>query len=399
MKILGIETSCDDTGLAILTIEGPCFPPTIKIEVNSVSSQIEIHRPWGGVVPNLAKREHQKNLIPLFKETLLKIDQLHSGKFALASAKRKKLAVVFNKNPEWQQEFLKFVQSYLPPKIDLITVTQGPGLVPALWTGVNFSQALSLSWNIPLVPVNHLEAHLLSCWLPNNHFIAKPVYPLIALIVSGGHTQLILVKGFNHYQLLGETRDDAAGECFDKTARVLGLSYPGGPPIAQAAKKWQTVIKDQIKDIPREILEIKLPRPMLFAKNFDFSFSGLKTAVFYLDQKLPQSIKKSVFYPLKMADEIQRAINDVLIKKTLKATRTYQAKAIVLGGGVSANQQLRERLKKQSQENNLLFFRPSLGLAMDNAAMIALTGYCHQKTALTTEQIPLLQADANLSLA
>jgi len=125
----------------------------------------------------------------------------------------------------------------------------------------------------------------------------------------------------------------------------------------------------------------------------------LKTAVFYLDQKLPQSIKKSVFYPLKMADEIQRAINDVLIKKTLKATRTYQAKAIVLGGGVSANQQLRERLKKQSQENNLLFFRPSLGLAMDNAAMIALTGYCHQKTALTTEQIPLLQADANLSLA
>lgn len=398
MKVLGIETSCDDTGLAILTMEGSGFPPAIKIETNLVSSQIEIHRPWGGVVPNLAKREHQKNLIPLLKESLTEINQLQSGKLILNQEQKGKIATIFCQNTEWHQEFLKFIQTHLPPEIDLLAVTQGPGLAPALWTGVNFAQALSLSWNIPLVPVNHLEAHLLSSWLPNNHLIQKPVYPLVALIVSGGHTQLILVKGFNHYQLLGETRDDAAGECFDKTARVLGFSYPGGPPIAQAAEKWQTIVKAQRENIPQEILEIKLPRPMLHTKNFDFSFSGLKTAVVYLDQKFPSSLKKSIFYPLKMADEIQQAINDVLIKKTITAVQAYKVKTIILGGGVSANQQLRKRLEKHSQENHYLFLKPSLTMAMDNAAMIALTGYSHPKKAQASKPVSLLQANPNLSL-
>lgn len=217
------------------------------------------------------------------------------------------------------------------------------------------------------------------------------------MIVSGGHTQLILANRFNHYQLLGETRDDAAGECFDKTARLLGLGYPGGPPIAQAAEKWQTVISQPEKNISAAIEDISLPRPMIQAKNFDFSFAGLKTAVSYLHQRLPSAVKNSSFYPLKMADEIQRAINDVLLKKTIKAARDFRAKGIVLSGGVSANQQLRERLAEKCRENHLLFFLPPLRFTMDNAAMIALTGYCHRSKAKTLSRLPELQAEAGLS--
>ena len=227
--------------------------------------------------------------------------------------------------------------------------------------------------------------------------VLAPDYPLVALIVSGGHTQLILVKKFGQYHLLGETRDDAAGECFDKTARVLGLKYPGGPPIAQKAEKWDTITKEE--KIPPIIQNITLPRPMIYAKNFDFSFSGLKTAVSYLDQKLPPKIKKSPFYPLKMANEIQKAINDVLVKKTIKAARLYQAKSIVLSGGVSANQQLRKRLAQQCQLLNINFFKPDLADAMDNAAMIALTSYYHQDQAQQGKTVLDLQAEANLSLS
>ena len=397
MNILGIETSCDDTGIAILEIKGEKFPPETKIIANLVSSQVAVHRPWGGVVPSLAKREHQKHLLPLLKEALKQFGQFDKQKIILDKEQIAGLKNLFERNPQWGKEVLDFLQTSRPPKIDFIAVTQGPGLAPALWTGVIFAQALSFAWKIPLVPVNHLEAHILSCWLPQpNYSPQKPNYPLIALVVSGGHTQLILVKQLNHYQIIGETRDDAAGECFDKTARVLGLGYPGGPPIAQAAKKWQNISKSQRAKIPTAIQEIKLPRPMIYAKNWDFSFSGLKTAVFYLDQKLSPKIKESPFYSLKMADEIQKAINDVLVKKTMKAVQFYQAKGIVLGGGVSANQQLKERLQKECQQKGLSFFKPSLSYAMDNAAMIAFAAYFHQRESLSDRQVLQLQAEANL---
>ena len=396
MYILGIETSCDDTGIAILEIKGKEFPPETKIITSLISSQVAIHRPWGGVVPSLAKREHQKHLLPLLQEALEEFPQWDNQNIVLSKKQISVLENLFQRNPQWGKEFLGFIQTTHRPKIDFIAVTQGPGLAPALWTGLIFAQALSFAWEIPLIPVNHLEAHILSCWLPQeNYHPQKPIYPLIALVVSGGHTQLILVKSFGHYKILGETRDDAAGECFDKTARVLHLGYPGGPPIAQAAEKWQNISKEQKEKIPSLIRDIQLPRPMIYAKNWDFSFSGLKTAVSYLDQKLPPTIKKSPFYPLKMADEIQKAINDVLLKKTVKAAQTYHAQSIVLSGGVSANQQLRERLEKQCRLANLRFLKPVLSYAMDNAAMIALTGYYHRSEAL--KNIISLEAKANLS--
>ena len=399
MNILGIETSCDDTGVAILKIQGQHFPPQTKIIANLISSQVAVHRPWGGVVPNLAKREHQKHLLPLLQKALQQFGQFQKRKIVLQEKERAILEPLFQRNPHWGEEVLAFLQISPPPKIDYLAVTQGPGLAPALWTGIIFAQALSSVWKIPLIPVNHLEGHILSCWLPQSNQTPKiPNYPLVALVVSGGHTQLVLVKDFGHYQILGETRDDAAGECFDKTARVLKLGYPGGPPIAQAAKKWQNISKKEKAKIPLAIREIKLPRPMIYAKNFDFSFSGLKTAVFYLNQKLSPKIKKSPFYPLKMADEIQKAINDVLVKKTIKAAQFYQAKGVVLGGGVSANQQLKERLQKECQLQGLSFFKPSLAYAMDNAVMIAFAAYFHQKEALSSKQILQLQANANLSL-
>jgi N6-L-threonylcarbamoyladenine synthase len=398
MKVLGIETSCDDTGIAILEIVGTHFPPSIKIESNLVSSQVEIHRPWGGVVPNLARREHRKNLLPLLKETLAKIDLLQTEERNIPKKEEKELALLFSREEDWFQEIIAFLKNYGKPKIDLIAVTQGPGLAPALWTGINLAQALSLSWNIPLIPVNHLEGHLLSSWLPiEGNSPSKPTLPLISLVVSGGHTQIVLVENFFQYQLLGETRDDAAGECFDKTARLLDLGYPGGPPIAQAAKKWQTVVKEKAEKIPEIIKEISLPRPMIYTKNFDFSFAGLKTAVSYLHQKLPSHLKKSPFYSLKMADEIQRAINDVLIAKTIKAAKEFLAKGVTLSGGVSANQQLRERLARKCQENNLRFFQPPLSFSMDNAAMIALAGYCHRSSATNPQQTPSLQVNNHLS--
>ena len=398
MYILGIETSCDDTGIAILEIKGKKFPPKIKVITSLISSQIAVHRPWGGVVPSLAKREHQKHLQPLLQEALKQFNQFDNQKFVLDKEQIPVLENLFQRNPQWGKEFLQFIQTTQRPKIDFIAVTQGPGLAPALWTGVIFAQALSFAWKIPLIPVNHLEAHILSCWLPQKeHLAPTPTYPLIALVVSGGHTQLILVKSFGHYKVLGETRDDAAGECFDKTARVLGLGYPGGPPIAQSAQKWQNISKDQKDKIPSTILEIKLPRPMIYAKNWDFSFSGLKTAVSYLDQKLNPKIKKSPFYPLKMADEIQKAINDVLVRKTMKAAQTYRAKGVALSGGVSANQQLRERLQRECRLANLQFFQPILSYAMDNAAMVAFAGYYHQKNALKTKTLLHLQAKADLS--
>ena len=342
---MAIETSCDDTCIAIIEAKGKKSPPSFKILSNIISSQVKIHAKYGGVFPSLAKREHLKNL-PL----------------VLNKALRKAKA----------------------PKIDLIAVTAGPGLEPCLWTGINFAQGLAKKLNLPIIPINHIEAHIFANFIKKS----KVAFPAICLVISGGHTQLILMKGFGEYKIIGETRDDAAGECFDKSARILGLGYPGGPIISKLAKLS-----------PRKKIPVNLPRPMIYQKNYDFSFSGLKTAVLYDFKSRPKKTRESKNYKRAMAKEVQQAIIDVLILKTIKAAKEHRAKSIILGGGVSSNDELRkqfkEKVKKEIPDCN--FQIPEPQFCTDNAVMIAATGYFHQ-TKEKKGETKALEADANLTL-
>lgn len=338
MKILGIETSCDETAAAVLNIEDGKF----TILSNIVSSQIELHREYGGVYPMLAKREHEKNLPMVVKEAL----------------KKAKLSTT-------------------KPDIDAIAVTIGPGLSPCLWTGLNKATELAFKWGIPLIPTDHMEGHLLVSLL---NVDTKNIFPAIGLTVSGGHTQLVLIKAIGDYSLIGETRDDAAGECFDKTARILGLPYPGGPEISKKADESSNI-------------KVSLPRPMLYTKDYDFSFSGLKTAVLYQAKKHTITLP----YVRAMAKEIQQAIIDVLLKKTKRAALEYQAKSIIIGGGVIANKELRAQFQKTFK--NIPLFIPPVELCGDNAVMIGVAGYYRFKKGAIAKNMKELKALPNLRFA
>lgn len=340
MKILAIETSCDETAISILQINSGKF----KILSNIVSSQVKIHAKWGGVVPSLAKREHLKNLPLILKK-------------ALKEAKIK-----------------------TPPKsIDLIAVTAGPGLEPALWTGINMAKELAAKWKKPLLPINHMEGHLFSVFLKENksfkfsaHGGPALSWPAIILLVSGGHTELILISAPGRpalgwkYKLLGSTRDDAAGEAFDKVAKMMKLGYPGGPIVAKLASNY------------RGRTSLVLPRPMINDNSptgkYDFSFSGLKTAVLYKLKEFPKitaSIKKE------MCHEFQQAVIDVLIAKTMRAVREHNAKTILIGGGVAANNELRRQFEKVANncDSKYMLLLPEMKFTGDNATMIALAAY------------------------
>jgi N6-L-threonylcarbamoyladenine synthase len=370
MIILGIETSCDETAIGILEAKKTKAGFFIKPLNNTISSQIKIHKKYGGVVPMLANREHTKNIPIVFKKALR--ETFGSEKNAVS-------------------------------KIDLITVTKGPGLILSLLIGVNFAKTLAWFWEKPIIGINHLEGHLFSFLLPEiknaktktlNIQNAKLMFPAVCLLISGGHTQLIYTKKFGDYKIIGETRDDAAGECFDKGARILGLDYPGGPAIAQEAEKYR------IQNTRYRIQ--KLPRPMINSQNYDFSFSGLKTALLYLTQEINSPTEKKKLTPL-LAYELEEAITDVLIAKTIKATKDLKAKSIILAGGVSANQRLREKFQEKLQNKefrNINFYAPLLEYTTDNAIMIALTGFFHyldhpHKKFWKWEKI---QAEANLRL-
>jgi N6-L-threonylcarbamoyladenine synthase len=346
MIILSIETSCDDTSVAVLRVN-ESTPPKFKILSNIISSQVELHAQYGGVFPSLAKREHQKNL-PIVCEKAIK------------EAKN--------------------------PKIDLIAVTNGPGLELCLWIGVNFAKELAKKIKTPLISVNHIESHILANFISGNK---KNLFPAISLIVSGGHTQIILVKDFGQYQILGETRDDAAGECFDKVARILGLGYPGGPIISKLA---------DLKS-PRISMPMKMPRPMMSQKNYDFSFSGLKTAVLYDFQKRDQNVAKSPTYIQKMCQEVQQAIIDVLISKTIKAAKDFQAKSLILGGGVTANNELKRQFKVKIKKEGLKinFLVPKSIFCTDNAVMVAVAGYYNFISGKISKKD--LEAKANLRIS
>lgn len=369
MKILGIETSCDDTCASVLEIRKN--KPILLSQI--ISSQEKLHNQYGGIFPSLAKREHQKNIIPVLTKALKKADLLKLKKQTRRSpernrramARQRKIQKILERNPELSEYLIPFLQKYQKPKIDKLAVTIGPGLEPCLWVGVNLIKALSFYWDLPVFGVNHLEAHLLSPFIEGNR---PPNFPAIGLIVSGGNTQLVLIKSIGNYKILGETRDDAAGECFDKTARTLGLNYPGGKEISKYAKRFK-----------KSYYNLKLPRPMIYEKNFDFSFSGLKTAVLYDFQKRTRVKKKSPEYIAEMSKEIENAIIEVLISKTLKATEKYKAKSIILGGGVSANKKLQKLMEKECKNKKINCFFPKNTYTCDNASMIALTAVISKK--------------------
>jgi N6-L-threonylcarbamoyladenine synthase len=269
--------------------------------------------------------------------------------------------------------------------------------------GVNFAKALAYKYDIPIIPVNHLEGHITAAFSNNFSRVAgsRPAGPMIALLVSGGHTQLILIEKLGQYRIIGETRDDAAGECFDKVAKLLGLGYPGGPVISAEAERFK---------VKGSKFEVKLPRPMISQNNFDFSFSGLKTAVLYLVQELNRSARPqspsapaSAGPALKnknllrgLCRETQQAIIDVLISKTFKAVEKYKAKTVILSGGVAANKELRKQFEVQSSKLNVKFLTPVKNLCMDNGAMIAMSGWHNRHKA--TKNYSKLTANANLRI-
>lgn len=395
MKILAIETSCDETGISIIEARGG-KKPVLKILSNQLASQAKVHQKFGGVVPNLAKREHQRNLpillIKVLKESkLLKISK---SKFLISkqipNSKFKIINSTLEREPELLKQTLKFLTQYQKPNIDAIAVTCGPGLEPALWTGINFAKALAYFWNLPILKISHMEGHFFSFLLSKkNHntsyIIHNSLFPILALLVSGGHTELVYSPSLLKYKIVGETLDDAAGEAFDKGARLLGLPYPGGAELAKLAEKGNPKAFD-------------FPRPMINSKDLNFSFSGLKTALLYKIQDLKLKTKDTKL-KTDIAASYQQAIIDTLVSKTIKAVRQYQPKSLVLGGGVAANELLRKTIKEKMEKDfpRVRLFLPEKQFTTDNAAMIAFVAYFH---ALKKDFVKpkKLKAQANLGL-
>ncbi len=319
-RVLGIETSCDETAVSILRVQGSA----VRVDKNLVSSQIPIHQMYGGVVPEVAARAHVVELIALLDQAL--------GK------------------------------TYMK-RVDAIAVTHGPGLATALRVGLEAARCLAAVSGKPIVGVNHLEGHIASSWL-NAANRRQWKFPLLALIVSGGHTELIFIKDFCEYSLIGQTRDDAAGEAFDKSAKLMGLPYPGGPQIARAALNGDSSA-------------FALPRPMLHDGAFDFSFSGLKTAVRQTWEAL--SIDQREARRADLAASTQQAIVDVLVTKTILAAHQTKVRGVLLVGGVSANRALRERLGEAIKRDlrGVSFLPSDIRYVTDNAAMIAAAGAWH----------------------
>ncbi|MEK9178296.1 MAG: tRNA (adenosine(37)-N6)-threonylcarbamoyltransferase complex transferase subunit TsaD [Patescibacteria group bacterium] len=326
-KILGIETSCDETGASIVESNGQ----TLRVVSNALSTSIKLHVKTGGIIPESAAREQLKYIIPVLKEAL------QTTKIT---------------NPAKQ--------------IDAIAVTVGPGLIGSLLVGVETAKTLSYIWKIPIIPVNHLYGHIFANFIGEMSNVKSQIskdirFPAIALVVSGGHTDHVLMKNFNDLEWIGGTRDDAAGECLDKVGRLLGLPYPAGAEIEKLAEKGN----------PKRFI---FPSPLIDSKDFDFSFSGLKTAVLREVEAIEQLNNQTI---QDISASVQNAVIKVLVKKTLKAAKEFNARSILLGGGVAANNSLRENFKFQISNFKLdtKLFVPDKKLCTDNAAMIAAAGF------------------------
>ncbi len=352
MRILAIESSCDETALALISKEGD----QIVVEKKLLASQVKTHAIYGGVVPEIAAREHAELVFALLAESGLKYDG---------------------------------------SEVEVIAVTSGPGLIPALRVGVEFGKTLAWAWNKPLVAVNHLEGHVYSVWLNAQN---PPKFPAVCLLVSGGHTELILMKNHGVYELIGMTRDDAAGEAFDKVAKLLNLGYPGGPEISRVAEHGNPEA-------------IHFPRPMIDSPDFDFSFSGLKTAVrnYVAECVTPLLPEQLPGLPGRgsgggrvedIAASFQTAVVDTLVTKTLRAVQTFHPASVILAGGVSANRLLRSTLQQALIETHpdVTFHAPDLSLTGDNAVMIAVAGAFRAEQKEFVDPLTLV-ADANMRLA
>jgi len=384
MIILGIESTCDETGVAIVEWD-PSQDSGLKVLANVIASSVELHKKYSGVVPEVAAREQVRVIIPVVNEALTRafgsIRSNNSYKFGC--------------------------------QIDAIAVAHGPGLVGSLLIGVETAKALALVWNKPLIPINHLMGHVYANWLQpvgsiesvagsknkktKNYKLRTPDFPLVALVVSGGHTDLILMTDHNKYRWLGGTLDDAAGEAFDKVARILGLGYPGGPEIERAAQQLTT---DNGPALPAgRQLTFKLPRPLINSNDFDFSFSGLKTAVVNLVGSKHLRGERSSHLGggrlARIAHEFQQAVCDILVTKTLRAAKKYQVESIVVGGGVAANQRLRSLLTVNGSRLGIPVFFPEKNLSTDNGAMIAAAAFFHpyQINPLKLSAVPGLYFD------
>lgn len=339
INILAIETSCDETAASVLRGDVKSSQPKFKFLSSVVKSQIAIHRKTGGVVPEVAAREHMANILPVTEKAL------HDAKLKLE-------------------------------QIDYIAVTSGPGLVVALIVGTEFAKGLALAASIPLLPTNHMEGHLYSAFAKQPE---KIKFPVLSIIVSGGHTMFVLLKDFKNYKVIGNTVDDAAGEAFDKVARLLKLPYPGGPEISRLAHQGKT--------------DIKFPRPMLNEKNFDFSFSGLKTAVLYYIDKVKTKQALSKQQKADIAMSFENAVGDVITQKALKAVEKYGCKTVALSGGVAANKKLRAELAAMCGQHKLAFTVPDFELCTDNAQMIALAAYFNLRAGKKPVPVSKVKAD------
>ncbi len=369
MLVLGIESSCDETGAALVR-DGR------YLLSNVVASQVEVHNRYGGVVPEVASRQQLSTIIPVVETAL---DQTDCG---------------------WED-------------IDAVAATYGPGLAGSLLVGLTVGKTLALARDLPFLGVNHLEAHIYANWLRRQeHAIATqntqweyqegdPTFPLIALVISGAHSELILVRGHGHYELLGRTRDDAAGEAFDKVARILGLGYPGGPAIQNAAQRAEEEVQQQNKSVTLARNAYRLPRAWLRG-TYDFSFSGLKTAMLHLAEGVVedqhgsqvqgsaeekqgsqytrmgvQAAQKGTVNVALLAASFQEAVVDVLAVKTRLAAQEYHVKQVILAGGVAANANLRTRLEQELRPLKIRLSYPPIEFCTDNAAMIAGAAFFH----------------------
>jgi N6-L-threonylcarbamoyladenine synthase len=372
MKILSIETSCDETGIALVEVDASQTQIKAHTIQSELFSQIDIHKEFGGVFPVVAKREHAKWLPILMEKVLLK--GLDSSSTCFDSSKQKyPCGARGNDRPEiWPQiekilereiglfePTKKLLLTHSKPDVDMIAVTEGPGLEPALWVGISFARALALYWNIPLVGTNHMKGHIFSVLLNQKEIH----FPALALLISGGHTELVEMNSISDFTIIGKTKDDAIGESYDKVARMIGLEYPGGPKIAElAALARHSNLASG---------DFVFPRPMLHSPDLDFSFSGLKTSILY---KLREIETLDETLKMQIAHEFEQAVTDVIIYKLKKALTQKNYETLIVSGGVIANSYLRSQIETLAVSLDIPLLLPQISDSTDNAQMIAVAG-------------------------